>query len=70
MIEILSSLLPMILTVFSYFVGIATTTKIVEYRLNKLEKKMDEHNNKLERLYILEGNVKELQHEIIELKKK
>lgn len=42
---------------------------LVEYRLKKLEEKVDKHNNLIERTYILEGQMKECQHDIAYLKK-
>ncbi len=41
---------------------------LIAYRLEQLEKKVDKHNNVVERTYILEGDVKELQHDIRDLK--
>ena len=41
---------------------------LIVYRLEQLEKKVDKHNNVVERTYILEGDVKELQHDIRDLK--
>lgn len=49
--------------------GILAANKLVEYRLKQLEKKVELHNNAVERLFVAEGNIKELQHEIIDLKK-
>jgi hypothetical protein len=49
--------------------GILTANKLINYRLNRLEKKVDLHNNAVERLFIAEGNIREIQHEIRDLKK-
>ena len=38
------------------------------YRIDQLEKKVELHNNAVERLFIAEGNIKELQHEVRDLK--
>ncbi|MBQ9342813.1 MAG: hypothetical protein IJT99_01315 [Clostridia bacterium] len=43
---------------------------LVEYRLKKLEEKVDKHNNLIERTFILEGQMKECQHDITDLKAK
>ena len=43
-------------------------TALVAYRLEKLEEKVDKHNNVVERMYRLEEQVKTLQAEIKELK--
>lgn len=39
------------------------------YRIDQLEKKVEKHNSVVERTYILEGAVTELQHEVRDLKK-
>ena len=43
---------------------------LMEYRLKKLEEKVDKHNNLIERTFILEGQMKECQHDITDLKAK
>ena len=44
-------------------------TALVAYRLEKLEEKVDKHNNVVERMYRLEEQVKCLQQEVSELRK-
>ena len=44
-------------------------TALVAYRLEKLEEKVDKHNNVVERMYRLEEQVKNLQAEVSELRK-
>ena len=44
------------------------TRALLDYRLSELEKKVDKHNSMVERTYKLEGQVKELQHEICDMK--
>lgn len=43
---------------------------LIAYRLEELEKKVNKHNNLVERMYIVEGHVTELQHDVTELKGK
>jgi nitroimidazol reductase NimA-like FMN-containing flavoprotein (pyridoxamine 5'-phosphate oxidase superfamily) len=50
--------------------GILTANKLVEYRLKQLEKKVELHNNAVERLFVAEGHIEELQHDIKDLKNK
>lgn len=50
--------------------GVLTGTKMTTYRIQQLEKKVEQHNEVVKRTYILEGQVKELQHEVIDLKNK
>lgn len=39
------------------FAGIITSSKLTEYRLKELEKKVEKHNNLVERMFILEDRV-------------
>ncbi len=55
-------------TLIGAFAGIYATAKLTAFRLEQLEKKVDLHNNAVERLFIAEGNIKEMQHEINDLK--
>ena len=43
-------------------------TALVAYRLEQLEKKVDKHNSLVERMYKVEGQVTELQHQVDTLK--
>ena len=45
------------------------TRALIDYRVGELEKKQDRHNNLIERTYKLEGQMVEMQHEIVDLKK-
>lgn len=66
---ILIALLSLVGTLTGTFGGIIVASKLTNYRLSQLEKKVEKHNTVIERTFILEGQVKELQHEVIELKK-
>ena len=48
--------------------GIAINSKLSNYRIEQLEKKVDKHNKVIERTYVLEGQMKEVQHDIQDLK--
>lgn len=41
----------------------------VKESIGKLEKKQDKHNNMIERMYVAEGDIKELKNDIKDLKK-
>lgn len=49
--------LPFLGTVVGTFGGIMASTKLTHYRLEQLEKKVDKHNNLIERTYRLEEKV-------------
>lgn len=55
-------------TVIGTIGGIMATNKLVTYRLEQLEKKVDLHNNAVERLFKVEGKMEEVQHDIKDLK--
>lgn len=55
-------------TVIGTIGGIIATNKLVTYRLEQLEKKVDLHNNAVERLFVVEGKMLEAQHDIKDLK--
>lgn len=55
-------------TVVGTIGGIIATNKLVTYRLEQLEKKVDLHNNAVERLFKVEGQMIEAQHDIKDLK--
>lgn len=44
------------------------SSALVEYRIRELEKKVDKHNNLIERTYKLEGQMIECQHDIKDLR--
>lgn len=48
--------------------GIVAANKLVIYRLEQLEKKVNLHNNYIERTFKLEGQMSEVQHDIKDLK--
>ena len=56
-------------SVLGSLLGIIASNKLTQYRIGKLEEKVDKHNNMIERTYALEGAVKELTHEVADLKK-
>lgn len=65
---IIVALLSLLGTLVGAFGGIVTANKLVTYRLERLEKKQDKHNSVIERTYIIEGQITELQHDVKDLK--
>lgn len=55
-------------TVVGSGLGIIAAQRLTLYRLEQLEKKVQAHNNLVERTFILEGQVAECQHDIKDLK--
>ena len=66
--EIFIAVMSFIGTAIGSVAGILTTNKLVNFRLKKLEEKVDKHNCVIERTYKLEGQMTEAQHDIKDLK--
>lgn len=56
--SIIIALISLFGTLFGTFGGILVANKLTNYRLEQLEKKVDKHNNLVERTYRLEDNEK------------
>lgn len=50
--------------------GILVSSKLTNYRIEQLEKKVEKHNDVVERTFKLEGQMREAEHDIIEVKQK
>lgn len=66
--EITVALLGLLGTLSGSFLGVLATSKLTQYRLQQLEEKVNRHNHIIERTYILEGQMVEVQHDIRDLK--
>lgn len=66
--EIVVALLSLCGTLAGSFLGVVASQKLTQYRIEQLEKKVQAHNNLIERTYILEGQMQECQHDIKDLK--
>lgn len=62
------ALLSLVGTLMGSLFGILAANKLVNFRLQELEKKVDLHNNAVERLFKAEGHIRELQHIVEDLK--
>lgn len=65
---IISAILSLIGTLAGTFGGILVSVKLIIYRIDQLDKKVEKHNSVVERTYVIEGQIKELQHEVSDLK--
>lgn len=57
---VLVALLSLAGTAIGSVIGILTNNKLVVYRLEQLEKKVEKHNNVVERMALLEKDVNQL----------
>lgn len=44
--------------------GIITSSKLTNFRLQQLEKKVDKHNSLIERMYVVEGKLEKIDEKI------
>lgn len=56
-------------TLIGTFGGIIASNRLTAWRIEQLEKKVDKHNNLIERTYKLEGKMCEVEHDIVDMKK-
>ena len=61
---IIVALISLIGTLGGSFGGIITANKLTTYRIQQLEKKVEKHNNVIERVYNLEKNEAVIEEEI------
>ena len=66
--SIIVAILSLVGTLIGSMTGILTANKLVNYRLKKLEEKVQAHNNLIERTYKLEGRMCEAEHNIRDLR--
>lgn len=66
---IIVALVSLVGTLAGTFGGIIVSSKLINYRIEQLEKKVAKHNSIVERTFVLEGQMKEVQHEITDLKR-
>lgn len=69
-VEIIVALIGLVGSGLGAFIGVMTSAKLTQYRLEKLEEKVDKHNKLIERTFILEGKMSEAEHDIIDIKRR
>jgi tetrahydromethanopterin S-methyltransferase subunit G len=67
--ELLVALLALAGTLTGSFTGILVANKLVNYRLEQLEKKVEKHNNLVERIAMAENDIKIINHRIDDVEK-
>jgi len=65
---ILVAILSLVGTLIGTIGGILAASKLTIYRIEQLEKKVEKHNQVVERMFVAEGHIEELQHEVKDLK--
>lgn len=65
---IISAASAILVCVISSFIQHASSKKILDFRLAELEKKMDKHNNLIERVYIVEKEIAVIKNDMNDMK--
>lgn len=67
-LAIASAIITGLFSLWGVYAANRKSQALIAYRLEQLEKKVDKHNSVVERTYILEGQVTELQHDVRDMK--
>ena len=66
---ILVALISGLCTLLGSLGGVVASSSLTQYRLKQLERKVEKHNQVVERTFRLEGRMDEAEHELRDLKK-
>lgn len=66
--EIIIAILSLVGTAVGSLAGIITANRLVLYRIEQLERKVEKHNQLIERTYKIESDIEVLKTEIHEIK--
>lgn len=65
---IITSLISLVGTLVGTFGGILVSSKLTNYRIEQLEKKVEKHNSMVERMYVAETEIKDIKEDLKNLK--
>lgn len=68
--EVLNALISAIAVIVSGLISAVVSNKLMAYRIEQLEKKVDKYNSVIDRTYHLEAQVEVIENEIDNLKNK
>ena len=66
----IGSIIVAVLSFLGTCIGSLTGIKLIKYRIEQLEKKVDKHNTVVERTYHLEDDIKYIKEDIKQLKER
>lgn len=64
MADILIAIVPSVVSLLGIIITGIITNSLIKYRVGELEKKVDKHNNLIERMYIVETEVKDIKEHL------
>lgn len=59
-VELLLGIVPSVISLLGIIITAIITNGLVKYRVEQLEKKVDKHNNLIERMYVVETELKDI----------
>lgn len=62
------ALLSMVGTLVGSIIGVLTANKLTTFRIEQLEKKVEKHNNLVERMALVEASTKSAHHRLDEMR--
>ena len=68
--EIIIALLSLVGTVIGSGLGVIASSRLTNYRIQQLEKKVEKHNSVVERMAVAEKEIRVANHRIEELERK
>ena len=66
---IIVAIITLVGTIGSGVLSSIISNNLIKYRVEQLEKKVDKHNNLIDRMYKAESNIKLIQEEVEQLEK-
>ena len=66
--EIIVALLSMVGTLAGSIIGVLTANKLTTFRIEQLEKKVEKHNNLVERMALVEASTMSAHHRLDEMR--
>ena len=67
-IGLLASVVTGVLSLIGVYIANRKSQNLIAYRLEQLEKKVDKHNQVIERTFRLEGRMDEVEHDIAQIR--
>ena len=62
--DIIQGIVPSLISLASIILTALVTNSIMKYRIEQLEKKVDKHNNLIERMFVCETEIKDIKEHL------
>lgn len=64
MIDVMITVIPSVVSLLGIIITAVITNSLIKYRVGELEKKVDKHNNLIERMFVVETEVKDIKEHL------